>query len=49
MAALLDTKGPEIRIGDVEGGKAGTESRTRTFALTTEEMLGTEKKVTHHI
>lgn len=45
VAALLDTKGPEIRIGDVEGGKLELKSG-QEFTLTTEEMLGTEKKVT---
>ena len=44
-AALLDTKGPEIRIGDVEGGKLELKPG-QEFTLTTEEMLGTEKKVT---
>ena len=43
VATLLDTKGPEIRLQDFEGGKvelvAGQE-----FVLTTEEMLGTSKK-----
>lgn len=45
VAALLDTKGPEIRIGDVEGGKLELKPG-QEFTLTTEEMLGTEKKVT---
>ena len=45
VAALLDTKGPEIRIGDVEGGKLELKPGQK-FTLTTEEMLGTEKKVT---
>ena len=45
VAALLDTKGPEIRIGDVEGGKLEL-NPGQEFTLTTEEMLGTEKKVT---
>ena len=45
VAALLDTKGPEIRIGDVEGGKLELKP-DQEFTLTTEEMLGTEKKVT---
>ena len=45
VAALLNTKGPEIRIGDVEGGKLELKPG-QEFTLTTEEMLGTEKKVT---
>ena len=45
VAALLDTKGPEIRIGDVEGGKLELKPG-QEFTLTTEEMLGTEKKAT---
>ena len=45
VAALLDTKGPEIRIGDVEGGKLELKPG-QEFTLTTEEMLGTVKKVT---
>ena len=45
VAALLDTKGPEIRIGDVEGGKLELKPG-QEFTLTTEEMLGTEKIVT---
>ena len=45
VAALLDTKGPEIRIGDVEEGKLELKPG-QEFTLTTEEMLGTEKKVT---
>ena len=45
VAALLDTKGPEIRIGDVEGGKLELK-KGQTFTLTTEELLGTQEKVT---
>jgi len=44
VAALLDTKGPEIRIGDVEGGKLELKPG-QEFTLTTEEMLGTAQKV----
>ncbi len=44
VAALLDTKGPEIRIGDVEGGKLELKAG-QMFTLTTEEMLGTAEKV----
>lgn len=44
IATLLDTKGPEIRLKDIEGGKTVLESG-QTFTLTTEEMLGTNEKV----
>ena len=43
VATLLDTKGPEIRLRDFEGGKAELESG-QLFILTTEEMLGTKEK-----
>ena len=45
IAALLDTKGPEIRIGDVEGGKVELKAG-QTFTLTTEEILGNAERVT---
>ena len=44
VAALLDTKGPEIRIGEVEGGKLELKAG-QTFTLTDEEIMGTEEKV----
>lgn len=44
VAALLDTKGPEIRIGDVEGGKLELKAGQR-FTLTTEDILGNEERV----
>ncbi|MCD8096768.1 MAG: pyruvate kinase, partial [Lachnospiraceae bacterium] len=44
VAALLDTKGPEIRIGDVEGGKLELK-KGQSFRLTPEELLGTEEMV----
>ena len=44
IATLLDTKGPEIRLKDIEDGKTILESG-QTFILTTEEMLGTNEKV----
>ena len=40
---LLDTKGPEIRLRDFEGGKAELVTG-QTFILTTEELLGTSQK-----
>ena len=43
VATLLDTKGPEIRLRDFEGGKAMLESG-QTFTLTTEEIMGTSEK-----
>lgn len=45
VATLLDTKGPEIRLRDFEGGKVELVSG-QTFILTTEEMLGTAQKAT---
>lgn len=43
VATLLDTKGPEIRLRDFEGGKAMLEPG-QTFTLTTEEIMGTSEK-----
>ena len=44
VAALLDTKGPEIRLGQFEKGK--TELKTgRGFALTTDDITGTDDRV----
>ncbi len=43
VATLLDTKGPEIRLRDFEGGKAELESG-QLFILTTQELLGTKEK-----
>ncbi len=45
VARLLDTKGPEIRIGDFENGSIMLKEGQK-FILTTEEMLGNEEKVT---
>ena len=33
IAALLDTKGPEIRIGDIEGGKVELKKDRHLFLL----------------
>ncbi|MCH5275823.1 MAG: pyruvate kinase [Lachnospiraceae bacterium] len=44
VATLLDTKGPEIRLRDFEGGKVELKAG-QTFTLTTEEILGTAEKV----
>lgn len=43
VATLLDTKGPEIRLRDFEGGKVELKTGQR-FILTTEEILGTAEK-----
>ncbi len=43
VAALLDTKGPEIRLRDFEGGKITLE-KGQQFMLTTEECMGTQEK-----
>lgn len=42
-AVLLDTKGPEIRIGKIAGGKAYLEKGSN-FVLTTDEVIGDDKK-----
>lgn len=43
VATMLDTKGPEIRLRDFEGGRAELVSGQQ-FVLTTEEILGTSQK-----
>ncbi|MCI8282017.1 MAG: pyruvate kinase [Lachnospiraceae bacterium] len=43
VATLLDTKGPEIRLGQLKDGKAVLKEG-QTFTLTTEELLGDETK-----
>lgn len=43
VATLMDTKGPEIRLRDFEGGKAELVAG-QTFVLTTEEIMGTAQK-----
>ena len=45
VATLLDTKGPEIRLKDIEGGKTELVSGQK-FILTTEDILGNNEKVT---
>jgi len=44
IATMLDTKGPEIRLRDIENGRAQLETG-QTFTLTTEEILGTDQRV----
>lgn len=43
VATMLDTKGPEIRLRDFEGGRAELVSGQQ-FVLTTEEILGTSQR-----
>ena len=43
VATLLDTKGPEIRLRDFEGGRVELKSGQQ-FILTTEEILGTAER-----
>lgn len=45
IATLLDTKGPEIRLKDIEGGKTELKAGQK-FILTTDEMPGDNEKVT---
>lgn len=45
VAALIDTKGPEIRLRDFEGGKVELVAG-QTFTLTTEEIMGTNEIAT---
>ena len=45
IAALMDTKGPEIRLGVFENDREMLEDGA-TFILTTEEMAGTARKAT---
>ncbi|NBK93300.1 pyruvate kinase [bacterium 1XD21-13] len=44
VALLLDTKGPEIRTRDIEGGRIELK-KGQSFVLTTEEILGNEGRV----
>ena len=43
IATLLDTKGPEIRLRDFDGGKVVLE-KGQTFTLTTDEVMGDAEK-----
>lgn len=43
IATMLDTKGPEIRLRDFEGGKVELMAGQK-FALTTEEIMGTSER-----
>lgn len=44
VATLLDTKGPEIRLRDIEGGRTELVNGQK-FTLTTEDMLGNNEMV----
>ena len=44
VAALLDTKGPEIRLREFAEGKVMLEAG-QTFTLTTDEIMGDENRV----
>ena len=46
VAALLDTKGPEIRTGVLKDGKKVSLKEGQTFTLTTREIVGDET-ITH--
>ncbi len=43
VATLLDTKGPEIRLRDFEGGKVEL-TAGELFTLTTDEVMGTAQR-----
>ena len=45
IAALLDTKGQEIRTGVLEGGNKITLQEGDEITLTTEEVVGTKQKI----
>ncbi len=44
VATMLDTKGPEIRLKDFEGGRAELHAGQK-FILTTQEVMGNAEKV----
>ena len=48
IAALLDTKGPEIRLGDFNDGKVNLKQGQK-FSLVTNEVLGDETLSLIHI
>ena len=43
VATMMDTKGPEIRLKDFEGGKVYLETGS-VFSLTTDEVMGTAQR-----
>lgn len=44
IAMLLDTKGPEIRTGELKDGKKVTLVEGNTYTLTTEKIVGDDKR-----
>ena len=44
IAALLDTKGPEVRLGNFEGGKTTIETGSK-IVLTTRQIMGTSTEM----
>ena len=44
VATMLDTKGPEIRLKNIEGGRTELVAGQQ-FILTTEELLGNNERV----
>ncbi|MEY8355349.1 pyruvate kinase [Lachnospiraceae bacterium 54-53] len=44
IAALLDTKGPEIRTGVLQDGKKVNLKEGETYVLTTEDIVGDDKR-----
>lgn len=44
IAALLDTKGPEIRTGKLKDGKKVILQEGETYILTTEEIIGDDRR-----
>ena len=44
VAALLDTKGPEIRLGDFETGKIELQ-KGQDFSLTARDIIGSQNEV----
>ena len=45
VAILLDTKGPEIRTGKLEGGQKVILKEGETLVLTTEDIVGNAERV----
>lgn len=43
VSAMMDTKGPEVRLGKFRGGKAALR-QGQAFTLTTDEILGDDKQ-----
>ena len=44
IAALLDTKGPEIRTGNLKDGKKVTLKAGELYTLTTDEIVGDDRR-----